>query len=63
MLLTGTGLTNLAALHAGGLNREEAKAHLKKALVSGDEAAVGPAADALEFIEMEVCQSSAVHGV
>ncbi|CAM9215920.1 unnamed protein product, partial [Sphacelaria rigidula] len=53
LLLTGTGLTNLAALHAGGLNREEAKAHLKKALVSGDEAAVGPAADALEFIEME----------
>lgn len=54
LLLTGTGLTNLAALHASGLHKDEAKMHLQKALLSGEKGAVGPAAEALEFCEREV---------
>lgn len=54
LLLTGTGLTNLAAVHATGLNKDEAKMHFEKALASGDEGVVGPAAEALEFCEIQV---------
>ena len=54
LLLTGTGVTNQAALHASGLNAEEAKRHFREAVESGEEGVAGPAAEALEWCEMEV---------
>lgn len=54
LLLTGTGITNQAALHACGLNAEEAKQHLRKAVASGEEGVVAPAAEALKWCEEEV---------
>ncbi|CAN0160535.1 unnamed protein product [Pylaiella littoralis] len=53
LLLTGTGITNQAALHACGLNAEEAKQHLRKAVASGEEGVVAPAAEALKWCEEE----------
>ena len=47
-------MTNQAALHACGLNAEEAIFHLKQAVSSGDEGAAVPAAEALAWCEMEV---------
>lgn len=54
LLLTGTGVTNQAALHAFGLNAEEAKRHLREAVASGEEGTAIPAAEALKWCEMEV---------
>lgn len=54
LLLTGTGVTNQAALHACGLNAEEAKRHLRQAVASGEDEVAAPAAEALEWCEMEV---------
>ncbi|CAM9512172.1 unnamed protein product [Ectocarpus sp. 12 AP-2014] len=53
LLLTGTGVTNQAALHAFGLNAEEAKHHLREAVASGEEGTAIPAAEALKWCEME----------
>jgi len=55
LLLTGTGVTNQAAIHAGGLNAKEAKRHFREAVASGEEGVAGTAAEALEWCEMEVC--------
>lgn len=54
LLLTGTGVTNQAALHACGLNAEEAKHHFREAVSSGEEGVAVPAVEALEWCEMEV---------
>lgn len=60
LLLTGTGLNNLGALRACGLNAEEAKQHLRFALDSrslkdDDRKRVESlAAEALAWCEMEV---------
>ncbi|CAM9573509.1 unnamed protein product [Scytosiphon promiscuus] len=53
LLLTGTGVTNEAALHACGLNAEEAKRHFQQAVTSGEDGVAVPAAEALEWCEME----------
>ncbi|CAM9293620.1 unnamed protein product [Ectocarpus sp. 6 AP-2014] len=53
LLLTGTGVTNQAALHAFGLNAEEAKHHLREAVASGEEGTAISAAEALKWCEME----------
>lgn len=47
-------MTNQAALHACGLNAEEAKRHFREAVSSGEEAVTIPAAEALKWCEMEV---------
>lgn len=49
-LLTGTGLTNQAAVNAFGVNAEKAKFHLREATKAGEE----EAAEALKWCEMEV---------
>lgn len=54
MLLTGTGVTNQAAIHAGGLNAEEAKRHFAAAAASAEDGVASPAAEALRWCEMEV---------
>lgn len=54
LLLTGCGMKNVAATHAFGLNAIEAKRHLELAVLSRDEGAAGPAAEALAWCEMEV---------
>ncbi|CAB1109810.1 unnamed protein product [Ectocarpus sp. CCAP 1310/34] len=53
LLLTGTGVTNQAALYAFGLNAEEAKRHLREAVASGEEGTAIPATEALKWCEME----------
>eukprot|EP00903_Cladosiphon_okamuranus_P016604 g15317.t1 len=53
LLLTGTGVTNQAAIHACGLNAEEAKRHFRAAVASGEDGVTGPAAEALQWCEME----------
>lgn len=60
LLLTGTGVTNQAAIHACGLNAEEAKRHFREAMASGEDGVAGPAAEALAWCEMEVRGAS--HG-
>lgn len=63
LLLTGTGVTNQAAIHACGLNAEEAKRHFREAVASGEDGVTGPAAEALQWCEREVSRPSCVVGL